>query len=78
MAVVNPVKFNNFASIFNCMPVGRASDNIKPATVSCLLVIRGSTGGFRLLRYSSEILLEMSKYIVTVESSYLIQRTSYP
>ena len=75
-AVVNLVKFNNFASIFNCTLFGRASDNIKPATVSCLLVIRSLTGGFRLLRYSSKDLLEVSQFVVSVESSYLIQNTS--
>ena len=24
--IVNPIKVNNFAYLFNCMPIGRASD----------------------------------------------------
>ena len=26
--VVNPIVVNNFASVFNCMPVGRATDSM--------------------------------------------------
>ena len=30
--VVNPIMVNNFASLFNCMPVGQASDSMKGPT----------------------------------------------
>ena len=66
--VINPITVNSFASLFNCTPVGRASDsmiNIKLADLFKLvgiglslvycLVIRSSTGGFLLLRYFSGI-----------------------
>ena len=28
----NPITVNNFASLFNCMPVGRASDSVMAPT----------------------------------------------
>ena len=31
-SVFNPVTVNNFASLFNCTPVGRASDSIMAPT----------------------------------------------
>ena len=30
--VFNPITVNNFASLFNCMPVGRASDSMMAPT----------------------------------------------
>ena len=30
--VVNPIMINNFDSLFNCTPVGRASDSVKGPT----------------------------------------------
>ena len=30
--VVNPITVNNFASLFNCTPVGRASDSVMAPT----------------------------------------------
>ena len=30
--VFNPIKVNNFASLFNCTPVGRASDSMMAPT----------------------------------------------
>ena len=30
--VVNPITINNFASLFNCTPVGRASDSVMTPT----------------------------------------------
>ena len=66
--VINPITVRSFPSLFNCTPVGRASDsmiNIKLANLFTLvgiglslvycLVIRSSTGGFLLLRYFSGI-----------------------
>ena len=32
--VFDPINVNNFASLFNCMPVGRASDSIMAPTYS--------------------------------------------
>ena len=32
MRVFNPITVNNFASLFNCMPVGRASDSMMAPT----------------------------------------------
>ena len=63
--VINPITVDSFASLFNCTPVGRASLNNGPniklldlfklvaagLSIVCCLVIRGSTGGFLLLRY---------------------------
>ena len=62
--VFNPMTVNNFASLFNCTPVGRASDNDGPdiklfilvglgrSFFVCCLAHRGSTVGFLLLQCS--------------------------
>ena len=34
--VFNPITVNNFASLFNCTPVGRASDSVMAPTSSYL------------------------------------------
>ena len=31
-SVINPITANNFASLFNCTPVGRASDSVMGPT----------------------------------------------
>ena len=64
--VFNPITVNNFASLFNCTPVGRASDSMMAPTLNqfilvglgrsffvCCLAHRGSTVGFLLLQCSS-------------------------
>ena len=33
---INPITVNNFASLFNCTPVGRASDSMVAPTQSYL------------------------------------------
>ena len=93
--VINPITVDSFASLFNCTPVGRASLNDGPdiklvdlfklartgLTLVCCLVIRGSTGGFLLLRYISGIVshhgvLRVSQYVF-VESSSLTHHRPY-
>ena len=82
--VINPLTVDSFASLFNCRPIGRVSDSMMGPRQSLLiylsslgldlvLVIRGSTGSFLLLRYFSGIVshpgvLWVSRY-VSVESS---------
>ena len=64
--VFNPITVNNFASLFNCTPVGGASDSMMAPTWSyfswfgpelfvCCLAHRGSTVGFLLLQCSSGV-----------------------
>ena len=67
--VLNPTTVNNFASLFNCTPVGRTSDSINenleiklfilvgfgPGFSCLLLTHRDSTVGFRLLQCSSGV-----------------------
>ena len=58
--VVNPIIVNNFAVLFNCMPVGRGSDSmIVPIkltiwlwgwTFVCFLAQRGPSDGLLLLQ----------------------------
>ena len=66
--VFNSFTVNNFASLFNCTPVGRASDNDGPdiklfilvglgrSFFVCCLAHRGSTVGFLLLQCSSGVI----------------------
>ena len=95
--VINPITDDNFASLFNCMPVGwpciRLNDGASIKLVDLFqlvgtglslvfcLVIRGSTGGFLLLRYFSGIVshpgvLRVSQY-VSVESLSLTHNRPY-
>ena len=55
--VFNQITVNNFASLFNCTPVGRASDNDGPDIKLFILVGlgRSSTVGFLLLQCSSGV-----------------------
>ena len=57
--VFNPITVNNFASLFNCTPVGRASDSMMAPTCRsffvCCLAHRDSTVGFLLLQCSSGV-----------------------
>ena len=66
--VFNPITVNNFASLFNCMPVGRASDSMMDPDIKlfilvgwgrsffvCCLAHRGSTVGILLLQCSSVV-----------------------
>ena len=62
---VNPITVNNFASLFNCTPVGRTSDSmmarhkaiyfswLRPELFVCWLAYRDSTVGFLLHQCSS-------------------------
>ena len=63
--VINPITVDNFAALFNCTPVDRASDSILPdrklfilagwnrSSFVCCLVHQGSTDDLLLLRISS-------------------------
>ena len=67
--IINTVTVNNFASFFNCTPVGRASDSMMGQhkacclfklvgtglSLVCCLVIRGSNCGFLVLQYFSGV-----------------------
>ena len=66
--VFNPITVNNFASLFNCTPVGRASDSNDGPDIKlfilvglgrsffvCCLAHRGSTVGFLLRQCSSGV-----------------------
>ena len=63
--VFNPITVNNFASLFNCTPVGRASDGPRHKAIYfswfgrsffvCCLAHQGSTVGFLLLQCSSGV-----------------------
>ena len=46
--VINPITVNNFAALFNCTPVDRASDSMMAATQSYSFYLDG-TGALRLL-----------------------------
>ena len=47
----NLITVNNYASLFNCTPVGRASDSMMAQTFFvCCLVHQGSTGDSLLLQ----------------------------
>ena len=51
-------------------------------SLACCLVIRGSTGGFLLLRYFSGVVshprdLQVTQYVVSVESSSLTHHMPY-
>ena len=89
--VINPITVDSFASLFNCMPVGRASDSMMlidlfklvgtGLSLVCCLVIRGSAGGFLLHRYFSGIIshpgvLRVSQH-VSIESSSLTHHRPY-
>ena len=82
---------DSFASLFNCSPVGRPPDSVIGPTlfklvwarlsIICCLVLRGSIGGFLLLRYFSGVvshpgLFQVSKY-VSVESPSLSHHRPY-
>ena len=66
--VFNPITVNNFASLLNCTPVGRASDSVMARYIKlfilvglgrsffvCCLAHRGSIVGFLLLQCSSGV-----------------------
>ena len=37
--IINPITVDSFASLFNCMPVGRASDSMMDQTLSSLICL---------------------------------------
>ena len=87
--VFNPVTVINFASLFNCTPVGRASDiklfilvGLGRSFFVCCLAHRGSTVGFLLLQCSSGVVwhpgdLRCRSQHVPVESSSLLHHSIY-
>ena len=80
--VFNPITVNNFASLFNCTPVGRASDNDGPdiklfilvglgrSFFVCCLAHRGSTVGFLLLQCSSGVVRHPRDLQVSVATRF--------
>ena len=80
--VFNPITVNNFASLFNCTPVGRASDNDGPdiklfilvglgrSFFVCCLAHRGSTVGFLLLQCSSGVVRHPRDLQVSVATHF--------
>ena len=71
--VINPIKVDSFAPVYNCTPIGLASDSMMGPNIKLVdlfklvgtglsfvysLVIRGLSGGFLLLRYFSGIILQ--------------------
>ena len=90
--VFNPITINNFDSLFNCTPVGRASDNDGPdiklfilvglgrSLFVCCLAHRGSTVGFLLLQCSSGVVRHPRALQVSVATRFcrvLIFASSY-
>ena len=69
--VFNPITVNNFASLFNCTPVGRASDlMMAPSFFVCCLAHRGSTVGFLLLQCSSGVVRHPRDLQVSVATHF--------
>ena len=76
--VFNPVTVNNFASLFNCTPVGRASDSMMlfilvglgRSFFVCCLAHRGSTVGFLLLQCSSGVVRHPRDLQVSVATRF--------
>ena len=81
--VFNPITGNNFASLFNCTPVGRASDSMMAPYIKlfilvglgrsffvCCLAHRGSTVGFLLLQCSSGVVRHPSDLQVSVATRF--------
>ena len=75
--VFNPITVNNFASLFNCMPVGRASDSMMFSWFGlgrsffvCCLAHRGSTVGFLLLQCSSGVVRHPRDLQVSVATRF--------
>ena len=80
--VFNPITVNNFASLFNCTPVGRASDSMKarhkaiyfswfgPELFSLLLGPPGSTVGFLLFQCSSGVVRHPRDLQVSVATRF--------
>ena len=80
--VFNPITVNNFASLFNCTPVGRASDSMMAPTklfilvglgrsfFVCCLAHRGSTVGFLLLQCSSGVVRHPRDLQVSVATHF--------
>ena len=54
--VVNPITINNFAFLFNCTPVDRASDSMMAPTKSYLFELVG-TGAFLSVAWPTEVQL---------------------
>ena len=60
--VIDPITVDNFAALFNCTPVDRASDSkdihfswLGPELFVCCFVHRGSTDDLLLLQISSGV-----------------------
>ena len=81
--VFNPITVNNFASLFNCTPVGRESDSMMAPNIKlfilvglgrsffvCCLAHRGSTVGFLLLQCSSGVVRHPRDLQVSVATHF--------
>ena len=83
----NPITVNNYASLFNCTPVGRASDYDGPdlklfilvgwgwSGIVCCLAHRGSTGDSLWLQIFSDVVQGSQvtrQHVGSVESSSMV------
>ena len=80
--VFNPITVNNFASLFNCTAMGRASDSMMarhkaiyfgwfgPELFCQCLAHRGSTVGFPLLQCSSGVVRHPRDLQVSVATRF--------
>ena len=87
--MINPIMVYNFSYLFSSrrLVVHQTKRYFQHKTraglsLVCYLVIRGSTGGFLLLWYLSSVVShpwahQVSQYVVSVESSSLIDHRSY-
>ena len=66
--VLNPITVDNFAALFNCTPVDRASDSMmaRPKAIHfvCCLVHRGSTDDFHRGSTDDFLLLQLFSGVV--------------
>ena len=84
--MIDPITVDNFAALFNCTPVDRASDSIMTPTFFlvgwdrssfvCCLVHRGSTDDLLLLQIGVVLAVKgspaVTQYVVCVESLSLL------
>ena len=76
--MINPIPVDNFAVLFNCMPVDRTSDSMmaRPIHFSWLvpelLVHRGSTDDLLLLQISSGVVWQTRDLHLSCNTLYLL------
>ena len=77
--VINPITVDNFAALFNCTPVDRASDlklfisvGWDRCSFGCCLVHRGSTDDLLLLQISSCVVWQTRDLHLSRNTLYLL------